>query len=137
MVKVAVEMIPKVKFVVSMSTIKYLIKTGRAPKSAFIGELMQIKPMIGMVSGTGLVDSMGRVNGWQKTMIKLADMFREHADIDKPLYVIVHYTDNIEHGEELKKYVTSQYNCVEVYLTPYSPVIVAATGPVVSLAFYS
>jgi DegV family protein with EDD domain len=136
-IKVAGDMIPRVKFVVGMNTMKYLIKTGRAPKSALIGEFLKIKPMIGMVSGTGLVESMGRVNGWNKTMLKLADMVQEHTDTSKPLHVMVHYTDNVENGEELKNYVTSRYNCAEVYLTPYSPVMAAATGPVVSVAFYS
>jgi DegV family protein with EDD domain len=136
-IKVAEDMIPRVKFVVGMNTMKYLIKTGRAPKSALIGEFLKIKPMIGMVSGTGMVESMGRVNGWNKTMLKLADMVQEHTDTSKPLHVMVHYTDNIENGEELKNYVTSRYNCTEVYLTPYSPVMAAATGPVVSVAFYS
>jgi DegV family protein with EDD domain len=135
--KVVEDMIPRVKFVVGMNTMKYLIKTGRAPKSALIGEFLKIKPLIGMVSGTGLVESMGRVNGWSKTMLKLAEMVQEHTDTSKPLHVMVHYTDSIENGEELKSYINSKYNCAEVHLTPYSPVMAAATGPVVSVAFYS
>jgi DegV family protein with EDD domain len=136
-IEIAEEMIPRVKFVVGMNTMKYLIKTGRAPKSALIGEFLKIKPMIGMVSRTGMVESMGRINGWNKTMLKLADMVQEHTDTSRPLHVMVHYTDNIENGEELTSYITSKYNCAEVYLTPYSPVMAAATGPVVSVAFYS
>ena len=135
--KVAEAMIPRVKFLVGMNTMKYLIKTGRAPKAALIGEFFNIKPLIGMVSGTGLVESMGRVNGWNKTMLKLADMVQEYTDTGKPLHVMVHYTDSIEDGEELKGLITSRYNCAEVFLTPYSPVMAAATGPVISVAFYS
>ena len=136
-VQVAEEMIPRVKFVCGMNTMKYLIKSGRAPKSAYIGEFLQIKPIIGMVSGTGLVESMGRVNGSKKTMTKLTEMVKDHIDTSKPIHLMVHYTDDIKTGEELKEYATSVYDCAEVHLTPYSPVMASATGPVVSLSFYS
>ena len=62
-VKAAQDMIPRVKFVTIMNTLKYLIRSGRAPKSAIIGNWLKIKPLIGMVSGTGLVDNLGRERG--------------------------------------------------------------------------
>ena len=116
---------------------EYLIKSGRAPKSAYIGEFLQIKPIIGMVSGTGLVESLGRVNGTKKNMIKLTEMVNDYIDTSKPIHLMVHYTDDIKAGEELREYATSQYDCTEVHMTPYSPVMASATGPVVALSFYS
>jgi DegV family protein with EDD domain len=136
-VQVAEEMIPRVKFVCGMNTMKYLIKSGRAPKSAYVGELLQIKPIIGMVSGTGLVESLGRVNGSKKTMPKLTEMVKDYIDTSKPIHLMVHYTDDINTGEDLKGQVTSAYNCSEVHLTPYSPVMAYSTGRVVALSFYS
>lgn len=136
-VKAAQDMIPRVKFVVGMDTLKYLIKSGRAPKTAYMGEVLQVKPIIGMVSGTGLVESLGRVRGKRKAMAKLADMIKDHADTEKPVHLMVHYTDGIAAGEELRDIVTSRYNCAEVHLTPYTPVMASQTGPVVALAFYS
>jgi len=130
-------MIPKVKFLVGMNTLKYLIKLGRAPKTAVIGDMLHVKPIIGMVSGTGLVESLGRIRGERKVKTKLADMVKDYIDTSKPVHVMVHYTDGIEAGQELKEIVTSQLNCQEVYLTPYTPVMASATGPVVALSFYS
>ena len=136
-VQVAQDMIPRVKLVVTMETLKYLIKSGRAPKSAYIGELLQVKPLIGLVSNTGLVENLGRVNGKQKAMVKLVDLVNKYIDISKPVHLNVHYTNRIEDGEKLKDLVTSQLSCVEVYLTPYTPVMAGHTGPVVALSFYS
>jgi DegV family protein with EDD domain len=130
-------MIPRVKFLMVMGTLKYLIKGGRAPKSAVLGEMMKVKPIIGMVSGTGLVENMGRARGKRKAMEKIAEMTKEYIDISKPVHLMVHYTDDIAAGEELKEIVTSRLNCTEVYLTPYTPVMACHTGPVVSIAFYS
>ncbi|MFC1861380.1 DegV family protein [Chloroflexota bacterium] len=136
-VAVAHDMIPRVKFVVAMDTLKYLIKSGRAPKTAVIGELLGVKPLIGMLSCTGLVESLGRVRGKKKAMLKMADMIKANIDTTKPMHLMVHYTDSIADGEELKDMVTSLYNCKEVYFTPYTPVMASACGPVVAISFYS
>ena len=136
-VKTAKDMIPRVKFVVCMNTMKYLIKTGRAPKVAYIGEMFQVKPLIGMVSGSGLVDSLGKVNGKKKAPHKLMELMENYIDINAPSHIMVHYTDDVTVGEELRDLILSKVNCKELYMTPYSPVMAAATGPVISLAFYS
>ncbi len=90
-----------------------------------------------MVSGTGLVENLGRVRTKRKALLKMVDMVQEHIDINKPVHLNVHYTDGIADGEELKDMVASRFNCVEVYLTPFTPVMASATGPVVALSFYS
>ena len=136
-VQVAQDMLPRVKFLVGMDTLKYLIKIGRAPKTAVIGDILQVKPIIGMVSGTGLVENLGRVRMKRKAMVKMVDMMKDYIDTNKPVHLMVHYTDGIAAGEKLKDIVTSQLDCAEVYLTPYTPVMASATGPVVALAFYS
>jgi len=136
-VQVAQEMIPRVKFCLAMDTLRYLIKLGRAPKTAYFGELLQVKPIVGMVSGTGFVEMLGKTRGKRKAMTKLVDMVKDYIDTNKPVHMMVHYTDNIEGGEKLRDMVTSRYNCAELYLTPYTPVMGCASGPVVALSFYS
>ncbi len=136
-VQLVKNMIPRVKFLTTMDTLKYLVRSGRAPKTAVLGDMMNVKPIIGMVSGTGLVESMGRVRGKQKAMEKIVDMAKEYMDTSKPVHVMVHYTDGIGPAEELKKLVTARYNCKELYISPYTPVMASQTGPVVAISFYS
>ena len=136
-VKVAKEMVPRVKFTMALETLKYLIKGGRAPKTAVIGELMNIKPLIGIVDETGLVVSLGKEKGKRKAMQKLVDLVKDHADTSKPLHVAVNYTNNIEDAEELKEMVTSQYDCAEVLKCDLTPVMTTHTGPAVGLCYYS
>ena len=136
-VKIAQDLVPKVKLTFALNTLKYLIKGGRAPKTAYIGELLQIKPIIGFVNDTGVVQSLGKERGKKKAMLKLVDMIKEYIDTSKPLHVMVHFTDNIEVGEELKDMVTSRYNCAEFYMTDLTPVMTTHTGPAVGLSFYS
>lgn len=136
-IQVAQDMIPRVKLVVAMETLKYLIKSGRAPKIAYAGELLQVKPIIGMLNNTGVVENLGMAMGKQKAVTRLVDLMKEHIDTSKPIHLNVHYTDGIEDGEKLRGLVTSRFNCEEVYLTPFTPVISGHTGPVVALSFYS
>jgi len=136
-VRIAQDLVPRVKWICALDTLKYLIKGGRAPKTAVIGEFLHIKPIIGFVNGTGLVSSLGKERGKQKALLKLVDMVKDYADISKPLHVMAHFTNRIEEGEELKEMVTSKYNCAEVYMTDLTPVMTTHTGPAVGLSFYS
>jgi DegV family protein with EDD domain len=135
--EIAQGMVPKVKYVAAFDSLKYLIRGGRAPKIAVIGDLIGMKPIIGIVTGSGLVDSLGKEKGKKKAFLRLVELIKEHTDTSKPLHVMVHYTDSIEDGEQLKEMVTSRYNCTEVYLTSLTPVMTAHTGPMVALSFYS
>ncbi|MFC1940324.1 DegV family protein [Chloroflexota bacterium] len=135
--QVARDMIPRVKFVVGMETLKYLIRSGRAPKVAYMVELAQVKPIIGMVNNTGAVENLTRARGKRKCMLRMVDMVKEHVDISKPVHLMAHYTDRIEDAEEVRNMATSQYNSAEVYVTPFTPVMSGHTGPVVTLSFYS
>lgn len=136
-VEVAQSMIPRAKFVCAMETLKYLIRSGRAPKTAVIGDMLQVKPIIGMVNNTGIVENLGRAMGKQKVMAKMVEMVKEYTDTTKPLHINAHYTNDIKDGEKVRDMVTSQFKCEEVFLTPYTPVMCGHTGPVVALSFYS
>jgi DegV family protein with EDD domain len=136
-VQVVKDMIPRVKFVTVMETLKYLIRSGRAPKTAYMGELFQVKPIIGMLNNTGLVENLGRARGKDKAWAKLLELVEENIDPSRPIKVNVHYTNSIEDGEQLKKMVTDRFNCSVIYFTPYTPVMSGHTGPVVAVSFYS
>ena len=120
-----------------MDTLKYLIRGGRAPKTAIIADLLNIRPFIGLVNDSGLVASLGKARGKRKAFNRLVEMVEEHADISKPLHIMAHYSGNIEDGEQLREMVTSRYNVTEIYMTELTPVMTTHTGPSVGLSFYS
>jgi len=136
-VAVAEETRKHVKFVTVMETLKYLIKSGRAPKTAYMGELFQVKPIIGMLGDSGEVENLGRARGKEKAIAKMLDIMAEQFPEGTPIRVYVHYTDNRAAGEALKDTVTKRFNCAETYFTPYTPVMAGHTGPVLAVSFYS
>jgi DegV family protein with EDD domain len=125
------------KFLLGMETLKYLIKGGRAPKAAYVGEWLGIKPIAGMLNNTGVMENIGRARGMRACMQKMVELISEHSGKNKPLHINVHYTNNIEEGKGLLKILTAGYSCNEQYLTPFTPVMCGHTGPVVAVSFYS
>jgi len=136
-IKVAEDMIPRVRWYCAMETLKYLIKIGRAPKTAYMGELFQVKPIIGMVNNTGVVESGWRARGLNKSMEKMVEMMGQYLDPARPAHINFHYTNSIENGQYMIKLVEERFKTEELYLTPYSPVMCGTTGPCVAVSFYA
>jgi DegV family protein with EDD domain len=134
-VKAGRHIAPRVKWLMGMETLKYLIRGGRAPKLAYAGELFGVKPIVGMVNNTGKVDNIDRARGKEKCLLKLVELVKKYVDTSRPIRVNIHYTDNIEDGKRLLNLVTSRYNCADVSLTNFTPVMCGHTGPVVALSF--
>jgi DegV family protein with EDD domain len=131
----ALQIRPRVKFITVMQTLKHLIRCGRAPKAALIGSWLGVRPYIGMVSGTGLVESLGKTRGADKSIEKLVDMVGSYIDPAKPIRAMVHFTDDRNVCDKVKQMLTDRYIVDEVFITPYTPVMASATGPVISVSF--
>lgn len=136
-VKVARDMMPRVRWFTAMETLKYLIKIGRAPKTAYMGELFQVKPIIGMVNNTGVVESGWRARGMKKAMEKMVEMMGQYLDTDKPAHINVHYTNSMENGQYMMQLVKDRFKTEELYFTPYSPLMGGTTGPCIAVSFYA
>ncbi|MBI2854317.1 MAG: DegV family protein [Chloroflexi bacterium] len=136
--KVARDMSLRVVYLATVDSLKYLINIGRAPKNATsVGELLQVKPVIGFIDDTGLLEIVARVRGRGKAVSKILDLVEEYADTRLPLHANVHYTHDPAQAEQLKQSLVSRYKCSEVYVTQFSPVMIGAVGPLVGLSFYS
>jgi uncharacterized protein len=130
-------MVSRVKSVGCLETLKYLIRSGRAPKVAYLGELIGIKPIVGGVDGSGLVQSLGNAKGKPKCFDRIVQMIGEYSDTTQPLHVMVNYTNSIDDGKQVLEMVKARYNPVESYLTFQSPLSGAHTGPILVISFYT
>jgi DegV family protein with EDD domain len=138
-IEITQDMISRVIYLSAMDTLKYMIRLGRAPRnSSGIGEIFNVKPIVGLIDDTGLTEVITRVRGKQKSLEKLVDLVDKYTDTKKPLHFMIHYSNCKEDADEMQKLVTSKYkNIVELYITEYSPTMVTHTGPITGLSFYS
>jgi DegV family protein with EDD domain len=136
-IAIAHEMVPRVVYLALLETLKFLMQIGRAPKATKVGEMLNVKPLIGFVDDTGLIEVVSRVRGRNKALSTLVDLVGKYVDTGQPLHMMVHYSNGREQGEELRDLLTSRYRYAEIYLSEYSPVMVGAAGPLVGLSVYS
>lgn len=136
-VAIVQDMIFRVVYLAALDTLKYLIQTGRAPRATSLGEMFDVKPVIGFVDDTGLIEVVSRVRGKQRSLSTLVNLIGKYVDTSKPLHAMVHYSNGRTEAEELRDLISSRYQCAEMYVTEYTPVMVSATGHMVGLSVYS
>ena len=126
----------KVQLVFVLETIRHAYRTGRIPKIATqVGAWLSIKPVLSW--GNGVARFNGMTRSKEKGVDQLLKIMRRKVGT-KPVHVAVHHANALEEGERLMERVRAQFDCVEAWLTEFSPVMGYCTGSgVLGLAFYT
>jgi DegV family protein with EDD domain len=134
-VKAAEEVRGRVALVAFLDTIRHVYRTGRIPKiAALAGSVLSIRPVL-TVAG-GVVRFMGVVRSRERGIRRMLKTMREKVG-KNPVHVAVMHAFAQKEGEELKERVDAEFNCAELWLTGFSPVMGYATGTgTLGLAFY-
>ncbi len=134
-VKAAEEVRDKVNFIALLDTIRHVYRTGRIPKIAAVaGSMLGIKPML--TTSSGMVRFMGAVRNKGHGIDRLLEIMRKRVGVS-PVHVAVMHAYALEEAERLKERVSSEFNCAELWLTEFSPIMGYATGTgTVGFAFY-
>ncbi len=119
-----------------MDTLYYVAKGGHVPKvAAWTASFFSIKPILGIKSDE--VKLVARVRTKSRAVKRLLDIMKERVNQD-PVHVSVMHADALEEAQKLRDRVANQFNCVELFITDFTPVMGVHTGPgVLALAFYS
>ena len=135
-VKAAEEVRNRATFVILLDTIRHVYRSGRIPKvAAQVGSMLKIKPILTMSSG--LVRFTGAVRSREHGIDRILKIMRDKVG-QSPVHVAVMHAYALEEAERLKERVSSEFNCVELWLTEFSPVMGYTTGTgTLGFAFYS
>jgi len=134
-VKVAEEIRDKVNFLIVLDTIRHIYRSGRIPKIASqIGSMINIKPILTMSSGS--MRFVGAVRNKERGIQRLLGMLRSQVG-QSPVHVAVMHAYAPDEAKRLMERISPEFNCVELWLTEFSPVMgyVCGTGTV-GFAFY-
>jgi len=134
-VKAAEEMRDKVTFLALLETIRHVYRTGRIPKiAAMAGSVLSIKPIL--TSSGGVVKFAGAVRSRAHGIEKMLKMMRNKVG-QSPAHVAVMHAFAPGEAEKLKEKIASEFDCAELWITEFSPVMGYATGTgTLGLAFY-
>ena len=133
-VKAAEEMRDKVNVVVLLDTIRYVYRSGRIPKvAARAGSVLNIKPIFTI---SGVVRFMGVVRSKERGVERLLKTMRDKVGLS-PVHVAVMHAYALEEAKRLKERIASEFNCSELWLSEFSPVMGYACGTgTLAVAFY-
>ncbi len=119
----------------SLDTLKYLHRGGRiGGASALLGSMLQLKPIVYVADGH--VEAFARPRTMPKAIRIMLQYMADQAD-GRPLHVAVIHADVPEEAEALRQQVAERFDCAELYVTEFTPVMGVHAGPgVLGLAFY-
>ena len=134
-VKAAEEMRDKVTFLAFLDTIRHIYRTGRIPKiAAQVGSMLNVKPIL--TNSKGLIRFIGVVRSRESGIKRLLKIMRDKVG-QSPVHVAVMHAYALEEAQKLKERVESEFNCAELWITEFSPVMGYSTGTgTLGLAFY-
>jgi DegV family protein with EDD domain len=125
-VKAAEVVRDRVTFLLFVDTIRHVYRTGRVPKvAAQVGSVLKIKPIL--TSSSGLVRFAGAVRSKERGINRVLKMMRDKVG-QNPVHVAVMHAYAQEEAERLTARISSEFNCAELWLTEFSPVMGYATG---------
>ncbi len=135
-VETARSIMPRVNLFAMLDTLYYLVKGGRVPKAAAVANsLLKIKPIFTINNGDAHTVALPRTTPSAiKQMLKI---MRKKVVTNQPLHVAVMHADAMDGAIALKNQIASQFDCAELFITEFTPVMGVHTGPgLIGIAFY-
>jgi len=124
----------KVNAYVLLDTMRHVYRSGRIPKIASqIGSALNIRPILSL---SEVVHFNSIVRNRKQGIDRILKMMKEKTD-NKPVRAAVMHAYALDEAEKLKERVAAEFNCVELWLGEFSPVMGYACGTgTVGVAFY-
>jgi DegV family protein with EDD domain len=135
-IKIASNVMERVNLFATLDTLHYLVKSGRVPQAAaLVNSLLQIKPVFTLNHADARTVALPRtITSAMKRMLKLME---QKVVKGQPLHVAVMHADALDKAIALRDRIASQFNCTELFITEFTPVMGVHTGPgLLGVAFY-
>ena len=131
----AEEIASKVNLLAMIDNLEYLRRGGRIGGAAsLLGTVLQIKPVVYLADGHVEVFAKPRTRA-KAVRVMIESM--THQVEDRPVHVAIMHADALEEAEAMGDQVAARFQCVELYVTEFTPVMGAHAGPgLLGVVFY-
>lgn len=132
----AEEVASRVKLLFTLDTFKYLHRGGRlGAAAALAGTLLQIKPVLWIHDG--VVSEFARTRTRAKALQLIRNQVSEDIDT-RPVHAAVLHADAADEAQTLEAFLDERFNCAELFVTEFTPVVGAHTGPgILGVAYHA
>ena len=133
----AEQVMERVNLFATLDTLHYLAKSGRVPQAAaLVNSILQIKPVFTLNHASAHTVALPRtIKSAMKRILKLME---QNVVPGEALHATVMHADAIDNAIVLRNRIASQFNCAELFITEFTPVMGVHTGPgLLGVAFYN
>ena len=111
-----------------VDTLEYLHKGGRiGGASAFLGSMLQFKPLLHFVDGQ--ITALSRVRGNKRALAKMVEVMATWVPPKEPVQALIMQANAVEGANSLLVQLKSQLTIADARIVPLTPVIGAHIGP--------
>jgi len=124
----------RVHLFAALDTLQYLVRSGRVPQAAaLVNSILSIKPVFTLIDSEAHTVALPRsMKSAMDRIVKLMEPMKGQT-----LHVAVMHADVPALARTLKQRISSKFNCRDIYITEFTPVMGVHTGPgLVGVAFY-
>ena len=128
----------KVNFIAMLDTLYYLARTGRiARAAAWAGSVLDMKPVLEHNPAVGETMPVARPRTKKRAIEHLLRIMSQRVE-NSTVHVMVHHADELEEAKRLAAEIESRFNCAEMYITEFTPVMGVHCGPgLLAIGFYA
>ena len=120
-------LISSVNMLAFLDTLYYVWKSGRVPRLAYLGSsLLKIKPLLELTQGD--VRPIERLRTARRASQRMLELMRDDVR-DSAIHATVMHGDDAEAADALRRRVEAEFDCKELFVSQFSPVMGAHTGP--------
>jgi len=134
--EIAEKIMSRVNLYATLDTLTYLVRSGRVPQAAaLVNSILSIKPIFTLNHADAHTVALPRT---MKSAINRMLKLMESAVVKgQPLHVAVMHADVLGEAITLRDRITSQFECEEIFITEFTPVMGVHTGPgLIGVSFY-
>jgi DegV family protein with EDD domain len=132
------KMMGRVNFLAMLDTLYYLARLGRiARAAAWAGSILDMKPVLEHNPSIGETMPVARPRTKKKAIQRMLEIMAERTG-NSPVHVMVQHADELEEAKQLATDIELKFNCAEMMITEFSPVMGVHTGPgLLAIGFYA
>ncbi len=124
--EVAEHVARRVSLLAYLDTLYYVWKGGRVPMIAYAGSaLLGLKPVLEMADGR--VRNVARPRTRRRASERLLRLMGDRVG-NAPVHASVMHGDSLDEAEEMRREIERRFDCRDIYVTEFSPVMGAHTG---------
>ena len=126
-----------VGFIAGFETLEYLARGGRIGKAAYLlSDAIKVVPLV-TLNDEGEVIPVSKVLGHQRMMTEMIRYVQGQISGSSRVSIAIMHADTPEWAEKLRQMAADQLHPDDLFITDFTPVMVAHTGPgIIGMAYH-